>query len=109
MKKNSSLFLTIAVAFMVIGIMLTCVKRKETGTIIEKNRSVEQVFDSNRDSLLSIPGVVGAGIAQLDDKPCIMVMVKRKSDISPEQIPQELDGYRVIIEETRQIESQDEP
>lgn len=104
MKKYSSLFLTIAVVFMVIGVMLTCVKRKETGMIIEKSRSVEQVFDSNRDSLLSIPGVVGAGIAQLDDKPCIMVMVKRKSDISPDQIPQEIDGYRIVIEETSRVE-----
>jgi hypothetical protein len=102
MKKYAPLLMTIAVAITIIGVMLTCVKRKDTGMINERSRSVEQVFDAHRDSLLSIPGVVGAGIAQLDEKPCIMVMVKRKSEVAAGQIPQELDGYKVIIEEAGQ-------
>jgi len=65
-----------------------------------RGRSVEQVFDSHRDTLLSIPGVVGAGIARLDDRPVIVVMVKERTPELEAQIPKELDGYSVFIEIT---------
>jgi len=63
-----------------------------------RGRSVEQVFDTHRDKLLSIPGVVGAGIAKLDDRPAVMVMVKRLTPELENQIPGELDGYPVVVE-----------
>lgn len=63
-----------------------------------RGRSVEQVFDSHRDTLLSIPGVVGVGIAKLDDRPVIMVMVKERTPELEAQIPREFDGYSVVIE-----------
>lgn len=65
-----------------------------------RNKSIEQVFDLHRDSLLSTPGVVGAGIAKLDGKPCIMVMVREKNPDLENHIPKQLDGYDVIIEVT---------
>ncbi len=79
-----------------------CVKRRETGKEgqVRNSRSIEQVFDSNRDSLLSIPGVVGAGIAKLGERPSIMVMVQEKTPDIEKRIPKEIDGYSVIIEET---------
>jgi hypothetical protein len=105
MRRYAFLFLTVAVAMAILAITLTCVKRKNTQMINERSRSIEQVFDTHRDSLLSIPGVVGAGIARLDEKPCIMVMVRQKSDSTLEQIPKELDGYEVIVEETGQLKA----
>jgi hypothetical protein len=109
MKGFASLIVTTALFVVAIVVLLTCVKRKDTSMINERSRSVEQVFDSHRDSLLSIPGVVGAGIAMLENKPCIMVMVQRKADIVPGQIPQELDGYNVVVEETSRLAPQGAP
>jgi dTDP-4-dehydrorhamnose 3,5-epimerase-like enzyme len=76
-----------------------CVKRRDTQRAGEmRGRSVEQVFDSHRDTLLSIPGVVGAGIARLDDRPVIVVMVKERTPELEARIPREFDGYSVVIE-----------
>jgi hypothetical protein len=72
-----------------------------------RNRSVEQVFDSHRDNILSTPGVVGAGIAKLNGKPCIMVMVKEMTSDLENHIPKELDGYSVIIEITGDFKALD--
>jgi hypothetical protein len=107
MKKYLSICLTSVMVIVFLVGMLACVKKKDTRTLNERNRSVEQVFDIHRDSLLSIPGVVGAGIAKLDDKPCIIIMVKQKSQYKEGQIPKELDGYRVIMRETGELNSLD--
>ncbi len=107
MKKYSSFLMMAAVILVSIGILLTCVRKKDTRMINERNRSVEQVFDTHRDSLLSIPGVVGAGIARLDGKPCIMVMIKKDSQIAPGQIPKELDGYKVVVDESGEFKALD--
>jgi hypothetical protein len=107
MKKYLHVCLTAVIVIAIVGAMLACVKRKDTGTLNERNRSVEQVFDVHRDSLLSIPGVVGAGIAKLDDKPCIMIMVKQKGQYAEGQLPKELDGYKVIVQETGELKAPD--
>jgi hypothetical protein len=107
MKKYMHLCLTAVIVIIIIGALLACVKRKDTNTLNERNRSVEQVFDIHRDSLLSIPGVVGAGIAKLDDKPCIMIMVRQKGQYAEGQLPKELDGYKVIIHETGDLKALD--
>lgn len=91
-----------------IWVLTGCVRKRDgqrEGQI--RGRSIEQVFDSHRDSLLSIPGVVGAGIANLDDKPSIMVMVKTKTVELESQIPKELDSYSVIIEEIGPVKTLD--
>ena len=78
-----------------------CVRKRDTQRNSQmRGRSIEQVFDSHRDSLLSIPGVIGAGIAKLDDKPSIMVMVEKKTPDLEKQIPAQLDGYSVVVQET---------
>ena len=93
--------LAIAVVIFNIAFSSACVKRKDTRVTRDlRNRSIEQVFDAHRASLLSTPGVVGAGIAKLNDKPCIMVMVRERDPDLENHIPKQLDGYDVIIEVT---------
>ena len=93
--KIPSIILAVIIS---IWVLAGCVKKRDGQREVEmRGRSIEQVFDSHRDSLLSIPGVVGAGIAQLDDRPSIMVMVKVKTADLEKQIPKELDSYSVII------------
>jgi hypothetical protein len=62
------------------------------------NRSIEQVFDSHREALLATPGVVGVGIARLEAKPCIVVMVMESTPDLENHVPKQLEGYTVIIE-----------
>jgi hypothetical protein len=107
MKKYISACLTAALVIVFIAGMMACVRKKDTVTINAGNRSVEQVFDTHRDSLLSIPGVVGAGIAKSDGKPCIVIMVKEKAQYTEGQIPKELDGYKVIVQETGELRALD--
>jgi hypothetical protein len=74
-----------------------------------RSRSIEQVFDAHRDTLLSIVGVIGAGIAKSDNKPCIVVMVEDSTDEILKQIPKELDGYKVIVEKTGEFRTLGRP
>ena len=85
-----------------------CIKRRDMERERQmRGRSIEQVFDSHRDRLLSIPGVVGAGIAKTDDMPAIMVMVLKRTTELETMIPEELDGYPVIIEVTGEFKAND--
>ncbi len=105
-KVKTTLIILGIIAF--IAILAGCIKKRDGQTESEmKGRSIEQVFDSHRDTLLSIPGVIGAGIAKLDDKPSIMVMVIKKTPDMDKQIPRELDGYSVIIQETGPFKAMD--
>ncbi len=107
--RHNFVFKILTLALIVLTVVsIGCVRRKDARVVREmRSRSIEQVFDSNRDSLLSIPGVVGAGIAKLDEKPCIMVMVRTRSDSLSSRIPKEIDGYRVVIEETGEFRALD--
>ncbi len=54
---------------------------------------------------MTIPGVVGIYVGVLDDgkTPCLKVMVVKKTPELEKRIPRELEGYRVVIEETGEI------
>lgn len=83
----------------VVVFSLACVHRKPERPIGGTHtKSVEQVFNAHLDALLSTPGVVGAGIAKLDSKPCIVVMVHETTPDLENHVPKELEGYAVIIE-----------
>ena len=49
---------------------------------------------------MAIPGVVGIGQGEFDGKPCIKVFVTGKNPEFLRQIPENLGGYPVILEET---------
>jgi hypothetical protein len=62
--------------------------------------TIKEVLKKNTDSLMSIRGVVGTAIGECDGKPCIMVLVVKKTPELTKQIPSELQGFPVVIEET---------
>ena len=70
-------------------------------------RSIEAVQESHTDSLMRVPGVVGTAIGLCDDKPCIKVLVVRATPELREAIPDSLEGYRVILDETGTVRAQD--
>ena len=70
-------------------------------------RSIEVVQASHTDSLMRIPGVIGTGIGLCDGTPCIKVLVVRATPDLRKAIPDSLEGYRVILDETGTVRAQD--
>ncbi|HKJ32100.1 MAG TPA: hypothetical protein VKA34_09745 [Balneolales bacterium] len=59
---------------------------------------ITEVIKKHAAELMSIPGVVGIYEGETKDgKPCIKVMVEKKSKDTESQIPKTLEGYPVII------------
>ncbi len=66
-------------------------------------KTIEEVLKEHTEELMSIPGVVGIGQGLCNDKPCIKVFVIEKTPELAQKIPDILEGYQVIIEETGEI------
>ena len=75
--------------------------RTRTGAMAEKTISV--VLREHTASLMALPGVVGTAEGRCNGKPCIKVYVKEKSQEIVKQIPAEIEGYPVTIQETGEI------
>jgi hypothetical protein len=65
--------------------------------------TVEEALKNNADRLMSIPGVVGAAVGECGGKPCIRVLVDRKTAELMKIIPSMLEGFPVVVEETGPI------
>jgi len=75
---------------------------KEENTMNKK--SIEEVMNSHTEKIMTMKGVAGIYIGQLEDgKPCIVVMIKTESDELKNKIPKSLEGYPVKIEVTGEI------
>ncbi len=66
-------------------------------------KPIEQVLSEHTDDLMSIPGVIGTAQGLRDNKPCIMVLVIKKTPELNQKIPGVLEGYPVVVEETGEI------
>lgn len=66
-------------------------------------RTIEQVVKEHTDEWMSIPGVVGTAIGQIDGNLCIQVLVVKKTDELTGKIPSEVEGFPVVIEETGEL------
>ena len=61
-------------------------------------RDINEVMNSHVDELMSIPGVVGVAVGELDDKtPCILVLVVEESDEINRKVPKKLEGHPVRL------------
>jgi len=60
---------------------------------------IVEILDRNRDDLLSIDGVIGAGIARSEsDKSIIGIAVYVTDDMANvQEIPSELEGFKVFV------------
>ena len=64
------------------------------------NKSIEQVLKEHTPHLMSIPGVTGTAQGELNGKPCIKVYVVKETEELKKQIPKEIEGYSVEIQES---------
>jgi len=63
-------------------------------------KSIEQVLKEHTPHLMSIPGVTGTAQGELNGKPCIKVYVVKETEELKKQIPKEIEGYSVEIQES---------
>ncbi|HZL84616.1 MAG TPA: hypothetical protein VFD07_04480 [Candidatus Krumholzibacteria bacterium] len=67
-------------------------------------KTIEQVQEEHTPTLMSLNGVVGTFIGvTADDRPCIKVMVVRRTRELEGSIPSQLEGYPVEIFESGEI------
>ena len=66
-------------------------------------KTIEEVLKEHTDEWMSIPGVVGTAIGEYKGKPCIKVLVVKKTKELTEKIPSRVEGFPVVIEETGEI------
>ena len=64
------------------------------------DKSIEEVLQEHTDRLMALPGVVGTAQGLCSGEPCIRVFVVEKTDELVKQIPPEIEGYPVDIQET---------
>ena len=73
----------------------------------EKNpmpqKTIQDALKEGNRRLLSVPGVVGTAQGLCDGKPCIRIYVLRRTPELVRQIPDMIDGYPVVVEETGAI------
>lgn len=68
------------------------------------HEDIKKVMDDHVDELMSVPGVVGVAIGRLEDgNPCLQILVVRAGDELKKKIPEQLEGFPVVIEETGTI------
>lgn len=65
------------------------------------------VLERHADDLLALPGVVGAAVGECDGRPCIRVMVASPGPDLAKRLPRELEGVKVVVEETGEIRALD--
>lgn len=67
------------------------------------SKPIEQVLKEHTPHLMAQPGVVGTAQSLCAGSPCIRVFVLRTTPELKDKIPQELDGYPVVLEVTGEI------
>lgn len=65
-----------------------------------EKKTIEQALKEHTNELMSIPGVVGAAIGLCNENPCIKVYVIRRTPELDQKIPDSIEGYPVIMEES---------
>ena len=75
--------------------MAACGRNKDVAT-----QDIDAVLAAHTDSLLALPGVVGTAVGWCDGERCIKVLVADSNANTRRQIPDRLEGYRVVVEVT---------
>ena len=65
-----------------------------------QDKNIKDVLKEYSDILMDIPGVVAVGQGEWRGNQCIRVLVADRNNASLEQIPNVIDGYLVIVEES---------
>lgn len=80
-------------------ILTACAGRQEEPPQMESpNRPIDVVLAEHRDSLMSLPGVVGTAIGLCDGQPCIRVLFRDSAAMSRQSVSPRIEGHVVRAE-----------
>lgn len=72
--------------------------------IVVPRRPIDEVLANYRDSLMTLPGVVGTAISLCErGERCIKVLLDDASPETLSRIPNRIEGYRVVTEVSETI------
>lgn len=66
---------------------------------------LKDVRARNDARLMELAGVVGVGEGVKNGRPCIKVYVARKSKALTQRLPQQIEGFPVVIEQSGEFEA----
>ena len=81
-------------------------KQPENGEDMS-SKTIEQVLGEKTSQWLAIDHVVGVAIGMLDEKPCIRVLVASEPEQVRKKIPENVEGYPVVIDVTGTLKARD--
>jgi hypothetical protein len=64
---------------------------------------IEKILAERTPHWMAIPGVLGTAIGRHDEQLCLKVYVSELTDEVVRAIPESIDGYRIVIQETGPI------
>jgi hypothetical protein len=67
--------------------------------------AIAEILKKHTDSLMALPGGVGTAEGRYEEVPCVTVLVIELSDDLLGQLPNELEGYRVVVSESGEIKA----
>ncbi|BAY38136.1 hypothetical protein NIES2111_24810 [Nostoc sp. NIES-2111] len=109
LNKLTFLFLAIVLASLLFLPLFTVNQNKQSlfvSNSLSISQTIEQVKEQYEFDLLRIDGVVGVGISECENEPCIKVYLKNESLNLKKQIPKQLDGFKVDTQVTGSIQAQ---
>ncbi len=95
-------------AVLLSGVCVHCARRPEpqppARQVMSKN-DINEVLKAHSKELMALPGVVGVYVGMLDDGKtlCLKVMVEKKTPDLVRRLPDHLEGYPLVVEETGPI------
>ncbi len=104
------LLLSICLLWLVVG-AIACGQPSAEAVPEEKplvEKPIEQVLQEHTDSLMALPGVVGTALGLCADEPCIQVFVVEATEELLKQIPEEIEGYTVDVQQTGEFKALDQ-
>ncbi|MEH2309075.1 hypothetical protein [Nostoc sp.] len=108
-NKVILVFIIIALASLLFLPLFTVNQDKQPlllSTSLSIRQTIEQVKEQYESDLLRINGVVGVGISECEDKPCIKVYLENESLNVQKQIPKQLNGFKVDTQVMGSIQAQ---
>lgn len=73
---------------------------------MKSQKDIYTVQADHEEDLMSLPGVVGMAIGECEEELCLKVYVEQLTSDLKSKIPDEIEGYKVDIEESGPIEAQ---
>ena len=98
-----------SVAWLLAGLLMGAQPLYATGAneTAMPDKTIEAVLKDHTDRLMSLPGVVGTAQSECAGRPCIKVYISKKTPELLGQIPSDIEGFPVEVEETGEIRARD--